>query len=87
MMTPGKQVIMWLFQFISFFVIFAAFYCFLPEMDLYELMSQRVGFISEQYWNDFFMFSVLAASVFANAIVIFLFATIRQKSKMRFTVQ
>ena len=68
-----------LIQFLSFLVIFSAFYLLLPEVYLFKRFSDRFGFITEQAWNDLFMLSVLSASVIINTLLIFTVARMREK--------
>ncbi|MFK3662679.1 hypothetical protein ACI2I2_19560 [Scandinavium sp. NPDC088450] len=77
-MTPAKQAGLWLIQFLSFLLIFSAFYLLLPEVYLFDRFSDRIGFITEQDWNDLFMFAVLATSVIINTLVIFAVATLKK---------
>ncbi len=78
-MTPAKQAGLWLIQFMSFLVIFSAFYLLLPEVYLFMHFSDRFGFITEQAWNDLFMLTVLSASVIINTLLIFTVAIIRKR--------
>lgn len=78
-MTPAKQAGLWIIQFLSFILIFSAFYLLLPEVYLFEHYSDRVGFITEQNWNDLFMVSVLCASLIINTLLIFVVARLRKK--------
>lgn len=78
-MTPTKQAGLWLIQFLSFILIFSAFYLGLPEIYLFERFNDRVGFITEQDWNDLFMLSVLCASVIFNTLLIFVVARQRKE--------
>ncbi len=78
-MTPAKQAGLWLAQFLSFFIIFAAFYLLLPEVYLFEIFSNSIGFITEADWNDLFMFAVLGLSVLINALLILAVGAIKQK--------
>ncbi|MEB6378059.1 hypothetical protein MXM41_03780 [Leclercia adecarboxylata] len=78
-MTPKKQAGLWLIQFLSFLMIFSAFYLFLPEVYLFRRFSDLVGFITEQAWNDLFMLTVLGASVIINTLLIFAIAKLRGK--------
>jgi len=66
-------------QFLSFLLIFSAFYLLLPEVYLFMRFSERFGFITEQAWNDLFMLSVLAASVIINTLLIFTVARMRER--------
>lgn len=78
-MTPAKQARMWLIQFLSFLLIFSAFYLFLPEVYLFRCFSELVGFITEQAWNDLFMLVILGASVIINTLLIYIVATLRNR--------
>ncbi|MCU6669042.1 hypothetical protein M8013_09805 [Enterobacteriaceae bacterium H4N4] len=78
-MTPAKKARLWIIQFLSFLLIFSAFYLLLPEVYLFERYSDRAGFITEQNWNDLFMVSVLCASVIINTLLIFVVARLRKK--------
>ncbi|MNT28211.1 hypothetical protein D3C72_1638820 [compost metagenome] len=78
-MTPAKHVGLWLAQFLSFFVICSVIFVALPEVYLFNLYSESVGFITEQDWNDLFMFSILGASLLINAVLIYVIASIRRK--------
>jgi len=78
-MTPAKQAGLWLIQFLSFLVIFSAFYLLLPEVYLFKRFSDRFGFITEQAWNDLFILSVLTASVIINTLLIFTVIRMRER--------
>ncbi|WP_039030739.1 hypothetical protein [Leclercia adecarboxylata] len=78
-MTPAKQAGLWLIQFLSFLLIFSAFYLFLPEVYLFRRFSGLVGFITEQAWNDLFMLAILGASVIINTLLIYIVATLRNR--------
>ncbi|AUU85868.1 hypothetical protein MXF13_09715 [Leclercia adecarboxylata] len=78
-MTPAKHAGLWLIQFLSFLVIFSAFYLLLPEVYLFKRFSDRFGFITEQAWNDLFMLSVLTASVIINTLLIFTVARMKER--------
>lgn len=78
-MTPAKQAGLWLIQFLSFILIFSAFYLLLPEVYLFERFSDLVGFISEQDWNDLFMLTILCVSVLINTLLIFVLTLLRKK--------
>ncbi|MEL2243738.1 hypothetical protein PAS25_22505 [Leclercia adecarboxylata] len=78
-MTPAKQVGLWLIQFLSFLLIFSAFYLFLPEVYFFRRFSELVGFITEQAWNDLFMLAILGASVIINTLLIYIVATLRNR--------
>lgn len=78
-MTPAKQVRLWLIQFLSFLLIFSAFYLFLPEVYLFRRFSDLVGFITEQAWNDLFMLAILGASVIINTLLIYTIATLKNR--------
>lgn len=78
-MTSAKQAGLWLIQFLSFILIFSAFYLLLPEVYLFERFSDLVGFISEQDWNDLFMLTILCVSVLINTLLIFVLTLLRKK--------
>ncbi|MCU6666573.1 hypothetical protein D3C75_184850 [compost metagenome] len=78
-MTPAKQAGLWFIQFLSFLLIFSVFYLLLPEVYLFQLFSDWVGFITEQGWNDVFMLTVLCTSVIINMLLIFVVGKMRNR--------
>ncbi|WP_320726458.1 hypothetical protein [Enterobacter sp. 118C5] len=78
-MAPAKQAGMWLIQFISFLVIFSVIYIVFPFEYLFEVYSDKVGFITETDWSDMVLFSIMAVSVLMNAVLIFLVGSARKK--------
>lgn len=80
MMTPAKQAGLWLIQFISFLLIFSIMYSVFPFEYLFEVYSDKVGFITETDWSDLVLFSILAVSIFINAGLIYVIAIVRSKN-------
>ncbi|HBU6130011.1 MULTISPECIES: hypothetical protein [Enterobacter] len=78
-MAPAKQAGMWLIQFISFLVIFSVIYIVFPFEYLFDVYSDKVGFITETDWSDMVLFSIMAVSVLMNAVLIFLVGSARKK--------
>ncbi|MGM8790250.1 hypothetical protein ACS6K7_03275 [Enterobacter chuandaensis] len=78
-MAPAKQAGMWLIQFISFLVIFSVIYIVFPFEYLFDVYSDKVGFITETVWSDMVLFSIMAVSVLMNAVLIFLVGSARKK--------
>lgn len=78
-MAPAKQAGMWMIQFISFLVIFSLIYIVFPFEYLFDVYSDKVGFITETDWSDMVLFSIMAVSVLMNAGLIFLAGSARKK--------
>lgn len=79
MMMPSKQAGLWLIQFTSFLVIFSVIYIAFPFEYLFEVYSDKVGFITETDWSDLVLYSILGVSVFINTGLIYLVASVRSK--------
>lgn len=78
-MTPAKQVGIWLIQFISFLCIFSVIYIAFPFEYLFDVYSDKVGFITETNWSDIVLFGILAVSVLINTLLIFFVASAKRK--------
>lgn len=79
MMTPAKQAGLWLIQFISFLTIFSVIYIAFPFEYLFDIYSDKVGFITETNWSDIVLFGILAVSVLINTLLIFFVASAKRK--------
>lgn len=79
MMTPAKQAGLWLIQFISFLTIFSVIYIAFSFEYLFDVYSDKVGFITETNWSDIVLFGILAVSVLINTLLIFFVASAKRK--------
>lgn len=78
-MTPIKQAGVWLIQFVSFLTIFSIIYIAFPYVYMFEVYSNKVGFIAETDWSDLVLLGTLVVSLLINTLMIFLIASVKRK--------
>lgn len=73
-MKPITSVSIWLGELLLLCVVYSLICAFMPDVLLYNIYTEKFGFLTEEQWYDRYIFTLALLSLFSTTLVIWLIA-------------
>lgn len=80
-MSPGNSVFIWLMELILLCAIYSLLCAFMPDVYLYDIYTDKFGFLTEAEWYDRYIFSLSILSLLSTTFLIWLIAYFLHRHK------
>ncbi len=82
-MKPGTSVVIWLMELALLCLVYSLLCIVMPDVYLYDIYTDKFGFLTEAQWYDRYIFSLSVLSLILTSLLIWLIARYRHKRKIR----
>jgi len=80
-MRPKTHVLIWLGQLILLMVVYSMLCALAPDIWLYDIYTNRYGFLTEEEWYDRYISILMILSVSVTTLLIWGIAFLAQRKK------
>lgn len=81
-MKPGTSVVIWLMELALLCLVYSLLCIVMPDVYLYDIYTDKFGFLTEAQWYDRYIFSLSVLSLILTSLLIWLIARYRHKRKI-----
>ncbi|MBS1204926.1 MAG: hypothetical protein H6R25_1825 [Proteobacteria bacterium] len=78
-MKPIQYVLLWISEAFLFATALVMLFIIFPEDKVYWFFRERLGFIEEYTWNNYYFLSLCVTSLLIVSIVVYLTAVIKKR--------
>ncbi len=82
-MKPIISIVVWFSQLFLLCIVYSMLCVLMPDIYLYDVYTDKFGFITEEQWYDRYTFSLLVLSLLLTTFLIWLIARYRHIRKNR----
>lgn len=82
-MKPSTSVVIWIMEIALLFLVYSLICIVMPDIYLYDIYTDKFGFLTEAQWHDRYIFSLSVLSLFLTTFLIWLIARYLHKRKIR----
>lgn len=81
-MKPTISIVVWLSQLFLLCIVYSMLCVLMPDIYLYDLYTDKFGFLTEAQWYDRYIFSLSVLSLLLTTFLIWLIAGYMNKRKL-----
>lgn len=81
-MKPTISIVVWLSQLFLLCIVYSMLCVLMPDIYLYDLYTDKFGFLTEAQWYDRYIFSLSVLSLLLTTFLIWLIARYMNKRKL-----
>mgnify|MGYP004712199829 FL=1 len=78
-MKPIQYVLLWIGEAFLFAIALVTLFIVFPEDKVYWFFRQRLGFIEEYTWNNYYFMTLCLTSLLIVSIIVYVTALIRKR--------
>ncbi|MNB84258.1 hypothetical protein D3C75_311120 [compost metagenome] len=73
-MSPRNSIVIWLMELTLLCAIYSLLCAFMPDVYLYDVYTDKFGFLTEAEWYDRYIFALSILSLLLTTLLIWLIA-------------
>lgn len=73
-MRPKISILIWLMELVLLCVTYSLLCAFMPDVYLYDIYTEKFGFLNEAEWYDRYIFALSVLSLLLTTLLIWLIA-------------
>lgn len=81
-MKPTISIVVWFSQLFLLCIVYSMLCILMPDIYLYDVYTDKFGFLTEEQWYDRYIFSLSVLSLFLTTFLIWLIARYMHKRKV-----
>lgn len=81
-MKPSTSVVIWIMELALLCLIYSLICIVMPDIYLYDIYTDKFGFLTEAQWYDRYIFSLSVLSLLLTTLLIWLIARYMHKRKI-----